>query len=138
LLERAFTGKLSLRQVSEQQCLFLFFMRPINKDELYDNLREFLKTKGVNLQNGSYSRGIHAGCSFLADAINLSQAGLNRAKTQIEKQLDNARQIIHDKTAPKGRTRSGRAGGGQKENGTNTLKTKKTGTRAKGKRSGKS
>src|SRR5438552_2690952 len=73
------------------------FMKPINKDELYQNLSEFLKTKGVSLQNGSYSRGIQAGCSFLADAINLSQAGLTRAKNEIEKQLDHARQIIHDK-----------------------------------------
>jgi hypothetical protein len=80
-------------------------MRPINKDELYDNLRDFLKTKGVNLHAGSYARGIQAGCSFLADAINLSQAGLNRAKNQIDKQLDHARQIIHEKTAP------GRVGG---------------------------
>lgn len=79
-------------------------MRQINKDELYDNLREFLKVKGVNLQDGSYTRGIQAGCSFLADAINLSQAGLNRAKTEIERQLDNARKIIHEKTSPKGRT----------------------------------
>lgn len=95
-------------------------MRPINKDELYDNLAEFLKTKGVSLQNGSYTRGIQAGCSFLADAINLSQAGLNRAKTQIEKQLDNARQIIHEKTAPKGRAKAARAGDAQKPNGTRT------------------
>lgn len=76
-------------------------MKPINKDELYQNLSEFLKSKGVSLQDGSYSRGIQAGCSFLADAINLSQAGLVRAKNEIEKQLDHARQIIHQKTAPK-------------------------------------
>jgi hypothetical protein len=75
--------------------------KPINKEELYENLSEFLKTKGVSLQDGSYSRGIHAGCSFLADAINLSQAGLQRAKSEIEKQLDSARKIIHEKTAPK-------------------------------------
>ena len=85
------------------------FMKPINKDELYQNLSEFLKTKGVSLQNGSYSRGIQAGCSFLADAINLSQAGLTRAKNEIEKQLDHARQIIHNKTAPKQTRRSTRA-----------------------------
>ena len=75
-------------------------MKPINREELYNNLSEFLKTRGVSLQDGSYSRGIHAGCSFLADAINLSQAGLHRAKSEIEKQLDQARQIIHEKTAP--------------------------------------
>jgi hypothetical protein len=83
-------------------------MKPINKEELYQNLSQFLKTRGVSLQEGSYSRGIHAGCSFLADAINLSQAGLKRAKTQIEKQLDSARQIIHEKTAPKNSTKPGK------------------------------
>ena|SRR5437899_2448780 len=89
-------------------------MKPIDKDELYQNLSEFLKSKGVSLQDGSYSRGIQAGISFLADAINLSQAGINRAKSKIEKQLDHARQIIHDKTSPKStrkarKTQSGRA-----------------------------
>src|SRR5438046_10343229 len=87
------------------------FMKPINKDELYENLSEFLKTKGVSLQDGSYSRGIQAGCSFLADAINLSQAGLTRAKNEIEKQLDHARQIIHQKTAPRTARRSSPASG---------------------------
>jgi len=105
------------QQVRKQQYFFYGFMRSINKDELYDNLREFLKTKGVSLQDGSYTRGIQAGCSFLADAINLSQAGLNRAKTQIEKQLDNARQIIHEKTAKRSGAANARPGPKAKQGG---------------------
>ncbi len=106
------------------------FMKQINKEELYDNLSEFLKTKGVNLQDGSYSRGIQAGCSFLADAINLSQAGINRAREEIEKQFEHARQVIHEKTAPKTTAKSassgprsqprpgnGKAGSGRPRNG---------------------
>lgn len=83
-------------------------MNPIQKDELYDNISQFLKTKGIELKEGSYTKGIHAGCSLLADAINLSQTGLERAKVGIEKtreglekKLDQVRQVIHQKTAPK-------------------------------------
>jgi hypothetical protein len=76
-------------------------MNPIQKDELYDNISQFLKNKGIDLKEGSYTKGIHAGCSLLADAINLSQTGLERAKTGIEKKFDKVRQVIHEKTAPK-------------------------------------
>src|SRR5262245_35478444 len=76
-------------------------MKPIQKDELYENLSQFLKGKGIELKEGSYSKGIHAGCSFLADAINLSQAGIERAKAGIDKGLEQVRQVLHEKTAPK-------------------------------------
>ena len=82
-------------------------MNPIQKDELYENISQFLKNKGIELKEGSYTKGIHAGCSLLADAINLSQTGLDRAKVGlektkegIEKKLDQVRQVIHEKTAP--------------------------------------
>jgi len=76
-------------------------MNPIRKDELYENISQFLKNKGIELKEGSYTKGIHAGCSLLADAINLSQTGVERAKTGIERRLDQVRQVIHEKTAPK-------------------------------------
>jgi hypothetical protein len=76
-------------------------MNAIRKDELYENISQFLKNKGIELKEGSYTKGIHAGCSLLADAINLSQTGLDRAKNGIEKKLDQVRQVIHEKTAPK-------------------------------------
>jgi hypothetical protein len=76
-------------------------MNPIQKDELYENISQFLRTKGIELKEGSYTKGIHAGCSLLADAINLSQTGLERAKNGIEKKLEQVRQVIHEKTAPK-------------------------------------
>ena len=75
-------------------------MNPIQKDELYENISQFLKAKGIELKEGSYTKGIHAGCSLLADAINLSQTGIERAKTGIENKLDQVRQVIHQKTAP--------------------------------------
>ncbi len=76
-------------------------MKPINKDELFQNLSEFLKTRGIELKEGSYAQTVRASCSFLTDAINLGQEGLERAKGQVDKQLDQMRQAIHEMTAPK-------------------------------------
>src|SRR4051812_45606069 len=76
-------------------------MRPIQKDELYQNLSEFMKSKGVELKGGAYTKGIHAGCSLLADAINMSQTGFELAKAGLDKKLDQVRQVIHESTAPR-------------------------------------
>ncbi len=76
-------------------------MKTIKKEELYDHLSGFLKAKGIELKDGSYPRGIQAGCSLLADVINLSQQGISRAKTEIDKNLERVRQVIHEKTARK-------------------------------------
>ena len=37
----------------------------------------------------------------MAEAINLSQKGISRAKDEVDKKLDAMRQVIHEKTAPK-------------------------------------
>ena len=76
-------------------------MKTIQKDELYENLSNFLKSKGVELTEGSYTKGVHAGCSLLADAINMSQAGLERARVEVERKFEQVRQVIHEKTAPR-------------------------------------
>ena len=76
-------------------------MKPIQKDELYEHLAQFLKAKGVEMKDGSYPKAIQKGCSILADAINLSQKGITQAKERIDKNLDRMRQVIHEKTAPK-------------------------------------
>ena len=75
-------------------------MKPIQKEELYDHVSQFLKTKGIELKEGTYPRGIQASCSLLADVINMSQKGLTRAKTEIDKSVERVRQVIHEKTAP--------------------------------------
>ncbi|HWV98258.1 MAG TPA: hypothetical protein VNZ64_01070 [Candidatus Acidoferrum sp.] len=75
-------------------------MKRIDKAELYRHLSGFLKAKGIELTEGSYAVGIKKSCSFLADAINLSQQGLERARTQVDKNVDKLRQVIHEKTAP--------------------------------------
>jgi len=82
-------------------------MKPIQKDELYAHLSDFLKAKGVEMKDGSYPKAVQKGCSFLADAINLSQKGISQAKVQIDKNLDRMRQAIHEKTAPKAAPKPG-------------------------------
>ena len=57
-------------------------MKPIQKDELFEHLGQFLKTKGIELKEGSYANGIQNGCALLTDAINLSQKGIRRAKSR--------------------------------------------------------
>jgi hypothetical protein len=76
-------------------------MKQVNKDEIYKELSRFLKGRGMEIKDGNYSQQIQKGCSMLADAVNLTQQGLERAKSEIDKRLEQMRQAIHEKTAPK-------------------------------------
>ena len=76
-------------------------MKPIEKSELYQHVNEFLKTKGVEIKEGTYARHLEKSCGLLTDAINLTQKGMERAKSEIDKRLEQMRQVIHEKTAPK-------------------------------------
>ena len=75
-------------------------MKKIKQEELYDHVRGFLKGKGIELQEGSYTRQIQHGCRILADTVNLSQQALRQAKSAVGERLDQVRQVIHEKTAP--------------------------------------
>lgn len=76
-------------------------MKSIEKDELFSHLGKFLKTKGIELTDGSYAQTVQKSCGMLTDVINLSQKGMDRAKTEVDRKLDQLRQVIHQKTAPK-------------------------------------
>lgn len=76
-------------------------MNKIDKDELYGHVQEFLKGKGVELQDGSYARSIQQGCEILAKTINGSRDAMERAKAEADRRLDEVRQVIHEKTAPR-------------------------------------
>jgi hypothetical protein len=78
-------------------------MNEIKHEELFGNLKNFLKSKGVELQEGSYTNRVQKGCEILADSINVSQRTVDRAKSAMEKGLDQLRQTIHEQTAPKSR-----------------------------------
>jgi hypothetical protein len=76
-------------------------MSKIKKEELFGNLKDFLKSKGIELQQGSYTERIRQGCGLLADSVNLSQDAVHRAKEAVDKSFDQLRQVIHEKTAPR-------------------------------------
>ena len=76
-------------------------MTESNKEEMFGNLKNFLKTKGIEIQEGSYADGIRKGCEILTDTVNLSQHALVRAKDAVDKGLDHVRQTVHERTAPK-------------------------------------
>lgn len=76
-------------------------MKPIEKDEMYQHVSAFLQAKGVELKEGSYTQKIQKSCALLAETINLGQRGLTTAKQQLGRRLDQVRQVIHEKTAPK-------------------------------------
>src|SRR5215469_2869973 len=108
-------------------------MKEINKEEMFSNLKGFLKSKGVDLQEGSYSHGIRKGCDMLTDTVNLSQRAFEHAKDAMDKGLDHVRQTIHEKTAPKppaaaaaASDASPKAEPSPKPNGTNTSSAKAT------------
>ncbi len=76
-------------------------MNKIEADELYHHLSAFLKTKGIEFQEGSYTKRIRQGCGLLTDAVNLTQQTVEKAKKGMDAKLDKMRQVIHEKTAPK-------------------------------------
>src|SRR5690349_7406713 len=77
-------------------------MKPLEKDELYQHLHGFLKGRGVELKDGGYAQTIQKSCSSLSDAINVGQERLARAQSEVDKRLDQLRQVIHEKSAPTG------------------------------------
>lgn len=79
-------------------------MTDIKKEEMFGNLKNFLKTKGIDIQDGSYADGIRKGCEILTDTVNMSQRAFERTKVVVDKGLDKARQAVHEYTAPKAKT----------------------------------
>ena len=76
-------------------------MQPIKKNELFHHLGEFLKSKGIKLANGSFTAPIEEGCNLLSDAINATHKTVEHTKTPVDEALDQLRQSIHERTAPK-------------------------------------
>jgi hypothetical protein len=76
-------------------------MKPLEQNEIFQNLSGFLKQRGIELKEGSYSQGIEKSCALLTNAINLGQESLERAKVEFDKSMEHMRRIIHEKTAAK-------------------------------------
>jgi hypothetical protein len=75
-------------------------MKTIKKDELFYSLGGFLKSKGIELNDGSYTTRIQLGCNLLSDAINATQKTVSETKVKVDRALDKLRQTIHESTAP--------------------------------------
>jgi len=75
-------------------------MKTIKKDELFNSLGGFLKLKGIELNEGSYTTRIQQSCNLLSDAINATQKTVSKTKVKVDRALDQLRQTIHEKTAP--------------------------------------
>lgn len=76
-------------------------MQTIKKDELFRSLGDFLKSKGIEMNEGSYTTRIQKGCNLLSDAINATQKTVKQTKVQVDQALDKLRQTIHESTEPK-------------------------------------
>ncbi len=76
-------------------------MQTIKKDELFHNLGDFLKSKGIELKDGSYAMRIQKGCNLLSDAINATQKTVKTTKVRVDQALDKLRQTVHERTSPK-------------------------------------
>lgn len=76
-------------------------MKTIKKDEIYKSLNGFLKSKGIKLSSGTYSKAVRKACGFLTDAVNVAQEGVHKTKIKVDTNLDKLRQTVHDATAPK-------------------------------------
>jgi len=98
-------------------------MKALERDELYQHLSGFLKNKGVELKEGGYTRAIQKSCGLLVEAINLGQKGFDRAKVEIDKKLDQMRQVIHEKTAPKPSAKPSAAASAQRSAGNSSAKS---------------
>jgi len=119
-------------------------MSDINKEEMFGNLKGFLKSKGIEIQEGSYANGIRKGCDILTDTVNMSQRAFDRAKVAVDKGLDQVRQTVHEKTAPRSKaangaktTASGASGTRTKSSAGKTASAKTKTASARGKKRGK-
>ena len=75
-------------------------MQTIKKDELFHSLGDFLKSKGIEMKDGSYASRIQHGCNLLSDAINATQKTVKQTKAQVDHALGQLRETIHRNTAP--------------------------------------
>jgi hypothetical protein len=76
-------------------------MKTIKKDELFRNLGDFLKSKGIELNDGNYTARVRQGCNLLSEAINATQKTVRTAKAQVDDTLEKLRRSVHEATAPK-------------------------------------
>ena len=77
-------------------------MKKLGKDDLYQHIDQFLKDKGIDIQDAKpFGRSLQKGCRALTDTINGAQAAMEKARGRMDSGIDKMREIIHKKTAPR-------------------------------------
>ena len=77
-------------------------MKKLGKDDLYQHIDQFLKEKGIEIQDAKpFGRSLQKGCQALTDTINSAQAALEKARNRMDGGIDKMRDIVHKKTAPR-------------------------------------
>lgn len=77
-------------------------MKKLGKDDLYQHIDQFLKDKGIDIQDAKpFGRSLQKGCQALTDMINGAQAAAEKARNRMDSGIDKMREIIHKKTAPR-------------------------------------
>lgn len=97
-------------------------MKKLGKDDLYQHIDQFLKEKGIDIQDAKpFGRSLQKGCQALTETINNAQTALEKARNRMDSGIDKMRDIIHKKTAPRKKANASKS----------TQKRKKKATTAK-------
>lgn len=75
-------------------------MKTLKKNELLGHVTNFLKTKGIVLEDGSASTKLKTGCETITGIINQGNRSLKNVQKEVTAGVDKVRQVIHEKTAP--------------------------------------
>ena len=77
-------------------------MKKLRQNDLFKHSDQFLKDKGIEVRESApLGSTLKTGCQILTDTINHAQVTLEKARGQMDGQLDKMRSIIHEKTAPR-------------------------------------
>ncbi len=77
-------------------------MKKLGKDDLYQHVNQFLKEKGIEIQDAApLGKGLQKGCQVLTETINSAQTTLEKASNRMDRGIGKMRDLIHKKTAPR-------------------------------------
>lgn len=104
-------------------------MKKLGKDDLYQHIDQFLKDKGIDIQDAKpFGRSLQKGCQALTDTINGAQAAMEKARNRMDSGIDKMREIIHKKTAPRKKSEAPKSAPKRKKKATTAKKTTKKAT----------
>jgi len=77
-------------------------MKTINQDELFQNVKQFLQGRGVDLKEGSYTRRLQQCCGLLTDVVNTTNRTVSRACAEVDRKLKEVRETIRRRPGGRG------------------------------------